>query len=890
MTPYLTITIGGAVITVVLTIVSLRRRAAVGGIWPSLLMAVLLVWSATAALEISANGLAAKIFWSKLQYLGIAGTPPIFLLTVFSLTRMKAWLRFRRVAWFFVPAAFIFLLALTNNVHRLLWIDVTLDPRSGLAIYHHGPAVAAWLGIAYLYVFVACLLLVKAALSDKRLARVQAEAFLLAVPWPWIANFLYFFRLTPPGQDYTAPAFAVTGLFLLWGIYRHRLFHLIPVAYEAVISSMEDGLIVLDGDRRVISLNPAAIKLLKTIVSPAASLVEDEYVGLKGEDVFVQWPELSGRFAAPVPGEIEIALGSGPGNRVFDLRLSPLLERSGRMTGWLVILHDITRLKRTEENLRQRDRLLGGIARVANELVAQTELDQALVVVLGILGEATEADRVYIFRNSRDPRTNRSLMSHIYEWTRPGVSKQIDNIELQNLSYDDAPGVFEPLSQGRPFSAIVEQLASPLRSILEAKAIQSIVFVPIFAAREFWGFIGFDNCRTKQAWPEMEIALLQTGASSIGGALERRRIDSALVETHALLSALLDSIPDIVFFKDVRGAYLGCNPEMARLAGLPRDKIVGRTDDDLFPKDVAEEFKENDRLVLDESAPRRNEKSLIYPDGTRVIVDTFKAPLRDKTGKTIGLLGVSRNITERKRLEIAKDDFVNMVSHELRTPLTAIKESIALVTEGAAGPINDEQLEFLAAAKRNVDRLARLINDVLDLQKLQSGRIEFRMAPGDLNEVLREVYALMLPAARDKDVGLVLELDPAVPEAVFDKDKLIQVVTNLVNNALKFTDAGTVTLASAREGDGAVRVTISDTGIGIPEQEIEKMFKAFSQVSTAARGKSGSTGLGLAISKQIIAAHGGRIWVESRPGHGSQFHFLIPEPPRKEDLWPRKEF
>jgi signal transduction histidine kinase len=259
-------------------------------------------------------------------------------------------------------------------------------------------------------------------------------------------------------------------------------------------------------------------------------------------------------------------------------------------------------------------------------------------------------------------------------------------------------------------------------------------------------------------------------------------------------------------------------------------------------------------------------------------------------GKTIGLLGVSRNITERKRLEIAKDDFVNMVSHELRTPLTAIKESIALVTEGAAGPINDEQLEFLAAAKRNVDRLARLINDVLDLQKLQSGRIEFRMAPGDLNEVLREVYALMLPAARDKDVALVLELDPAVPEAFFDKDKLIQVVTNLVNNALKFTDAGTVTLASAREGDGAVRVTVSDTGIGIPEQEIDKMFKAFSQVSTAARGKSGSTGLGLAISKQIIAAHGGRIWVESRPGHGSQFHFLIPEPPRKEDLWPRKEF
>ena len=187
---------------------------------------------------------------------------------------------------------------MTNNFHRLIWLDVTLDPMSGLAIYHHGPAVTVWVVIAYLYIFVASLLLVKAALFDKRLARVQALAFLLAVPWPWIANVLYFFRLTPPGQDYTASGFAVTGLFLLWGIYRHRLFHLIPVAYEAVISSMEDGLIVLDGDRRVINLNPAAIKLLRTIESPAAPWSKRVH-RIKGSRTFLSdgpnWPAASPR-------------------------------------------------------------------------------------------------------------------------------------------------------------------------------------------------------------------------------------------------------------------------------------------------------------------------------------------------------------------------------------------------------------------------------------------------------------------------------------------------------------------------------------------------------------------------------------------------------------------
>ena len=753
---------------------------------------------------------------------------------------------------------------------------------SGLAIYHHGPAVTIWVVIAYFYIFAASLLLVKAALFDKRLARVQALAFLLAVPWPDRQRSV-FFRFHPPGQDYTASGFAVTGLFLLWGIYRHRLFHLIPVVHEAVISSMEDGLIVLDTGHRVIDLNPAAIELLRTIESPAAPLAKGEYIGLRGQDVFARWPELAGRFVAPVPAEIEISLGADPGKRVFDLYLSPIVDRRGRMTSWLVLLHEITRLKRTEENLRQRDRLLGGIARIANELVAQTELDQALAGVLGIFGEIMDADRVYIYRNSPDPETGRLLMSYNFEWTRPDVSKHIDNPDLHDRSYDNVPGIFKTLSQGRPFSGIIEQMAPPLRRFLEALGIQSVVFVPIFSGREFWGFIGFDNCRTKQAWPEAEISLLQTGASSIGGALERRRIDSALVETYALLAALLDSIPDIVFFKDAQGTYLGCNPEMARLVGRPREEIVGRSDDDLFPKDTADIFKANDRLVLADDTPRRIEESLVYPDGSRVMVDMFKAPLRDKTGKTIGLLGVSRNITERKRLEIAKDDFVNMVSHELRTPLTSIKEAIALVTEGAAGSINDEQIELLAAAKRNVDRLARLINDVLNLQKLQSGKIDFRMAPGNINEVLQDVHALMLPTARDKGVAFVLELDPTIPEAVIDKDKLIQVVTNLVHNALKFTDAGNVTLASAREGDGAIRVTISDTGIGIPEEEIKNFFKPFSQVSSAARGKSGSTGLGLAISKEIIAAHFGRIWVESHPGRGSKFHFLIPQPPRKED-------
>jgi signal transduction histidine kinase len=239
------------------------------------------------------------------------------------------------------------------------------------------------------------------------------------------------------------------------------------------------------------------------------------------------------------------------------------------------------------------------------------------------------------------------------------------------------------------------------------------------------------------------------------------------------------------------------------------------------------------------------------------------------------MLGVSRDITERKRLETTKDDFVSMVSHELRSPITVIKETIALVLEEAAGPVGSEQRELMSAAKRNVDRLARLVNDVLDLQKLQAGQVEFRPAAEDVAEIVGDVHAFMLPVAREK--GLALEKAAAdLPRVVLDRDKIVQVLTNLVSNAIKFTDRGSVVISASRGDDGGVLLSVADTGIGIRAEDISKLFKAFSQVSASARWEKGSTGLGLVISKEIVTAHGGRIWAESEPGKGSTFSVRLP--------------
>ena len=218
-----------------------------------------------------------------------------------------------------------------------------------------------------------------------------------------------------------------------------------------------------------------------------------------------------------------------------------------------------------------------------------------------------------------------------------------------------------------------------------------------------------------------------------------------------------------------------------------------------------------------------------------------------------------------------------MVSHELRSPLGVIKEGINLVLEGLAGDINDAQKDLLDTAKRNTDRLSRLINDVLDFDKIKSGKMEYDIRENDINEVALEVRKAMSLLAEEKGLDFVVDVDDSIPKIRFDKDKIIQVFTNLVSNAIKFTEKGSISISTKQE-DNMVHVIVQDTGVGIEAKDMQKLFQAFEQLDNIREGKKkGGTGLGLAISKEIILAHKGKIWAESEAGEGSAFHFTIPK-------------
>jgi signal transduction histidine kinase len=230
-----------------------------------------------------------------------------------------------------------------------------------------------------------------------------------------------------------------------------------------------------------------------------------------------------------------------------------------------------------------------------------------------------------------------------------------------------------------------------------------------------------------------------------------------------------------------------------------------------------------------------------------------------------------------KALDQMKSDFVSHVSHELRTPLTAIKGAVDLMLREVAGPLTEKQIHYLTRIRSNAQHLAGLINDLLDLSKIESGKIEVKSSRVSLGGLVHEVVETLRPIAVEKAVAL----DATIPEPSImvwaDRDKINQVLMNLIGNAIMFTPAqGSVTVSASSEGNQRVQVSVSDTGPGVSRHEKEKIFDRFYQIAEVGGAKPKGTGLGLAICKALVELHGGRIWVESEPNRGSIFSFTLP--------------
>jgi len=261
-------------------------------------------------------------------------------------------------------------------------------------------------------------------------------------------------------------------------------------------------------------------------------------------------------------------------------------------------------------------------------------------------------------------------------------------------------------------------------------------------------------------------------------------------------------------------------------------------------------------------------------DGTSFPVEYSSTPMLDEAGAHIGSVVVFRDVTERRAIEKLKSEFVSTVSHELRTPLTSIRGALGLLSSGLLGPVAEKGQRMLEIAVANTDRLVRLINDILDLERVASGKVELKRGPIDAQTVVNQAREGLQPMADQEGVRIVVE--PFVGTLWGDSDRVIQTLTNLIGNAIKFSPPNTIVTLSGSAGATEFTFRVTDQGRGVPEDKLSTIFQRFSQVDASDSRDKGGSGLGLAICQSIVTAHGGRIWAEKNEPAGTRVQFTIP--------------
>jgi PAS domain S-box-containing protein len=387
--------------------------------------------------------------------------------------------------------------------------------------------------------------------------------------------------------------------------------------------------------------------------------------------------------------------------------------------------------------------------------------------------------------------------------------------------------------------------------------------------------------------------------------LERkvRERTAELQESQSRLEAIIDNLPEVFFMKDLQGRYLAVNRCCESVLGIGRELVIGRTDRELFAQELAEAFIATDQEVLRSGQPANVEDARLHPDGTLHDYSTTVFPLHDQNGKIYALAGIGSDVSQAKqlqrdiiaakdaaeRLAQAKSEFLANMSHEIRTPLHAVLGLARIGERDSRGrSVQGIFLRILDSGQH----LLNVINDVLDFSKIESGKLVLENQPFRLADIVEESVGFVLQLAHDKGLELnVVYLGApsgeaagsatsvaAWPEWVSgDSLRLEQILVNLLSNAVKFTERGTVSLTVMREGEVTL-FRVSDSGIGMTETQIARLFSAFTQADGAITRQYGGSGLGLAISLQLAQAMGGDIMVASWPGIGSTFTLQLPLP------------
>jgi len=393
-------------------------------------------------------------------------------------------------------------------------------------------------------------------------------------------------------------------------------------------------------------------------------------------------------------------------------------------------------------------------------------------------------------------------------------------------------------------------------------------------------------------WCHEEAHIVVSGADEvimlIRDISDRIKVQIAIAEEKALMQSLIDSIPDLIFYKDLAGLYRVCNQSAQSILGKRQAEIIGKTDFELFLEPIAQGHQDHDFQALDEGTSIRRQKWITLQDGTQRLLEIEKTPFLNAEGITLGIIGVGRDITDRekaiedllknltkeKELLDLKSDFITIASHEFRTPLTVIIAAAKLMRHCLDRFTPSQQAEQLDRILRSSDRILALLEDILVLNQADADQLNFIPAPLNLQRFCQELYQEVMTTQLDRATVQFHYIGPPDCSVTLDDKLLRYILTNLLNNAIKYTPDQVPIEFIVTLGQHYIQFTITDQGIGIPADALSYVFQPFYRAKNV--GNVPGTGLGLAIVKRAVDLHNGTIDCRSQLGQGTVFTVRLP--------------
>ena len=554
------------------------------------------------------------------------------------------------------------------------------------------------------------------------------------------------------------------------------------------------------------------------------------------------------------------------------------------------VVEEITDRKQAEVTLLQKSRQEHLLWSITQAIRQSLDLHAILNTAVTEVRQTLQTDRAAVYRFNPNWSGDFVIESVGEDWVKlvePGICKIWEDTYLQETQ----GGCFRNKESFVVNDIYRAGIQTSHIEILEQFQAKSYAVFPIFSGSNLWGWLAIYQNATPRNWESWEIELLEQIASQLAIAIqqselyeklqielqERQQAAAVLREAERRWRFLLDHVQLVVVGLDKTGAVNYVNPCFLQLTGYTESEALGKQFIETFiPPSERQEMTRISSTMLTDNGHPYYQNLIRTKSGEERFIAWNNTILKDSVGNSIGTISIGEDITERQKIEKIKDEFIGIVSHELRTPLTAIQMSLGLLKTGIYDKKPEKSRRMIEIALLDTNRLVNLVNDILDLERIDSGRAVLEKTVCKAADLMQEAIDGIQAIATQQQITLTFT--PTDVEVWAAPDAIVQTLTNLLGNGLKFSPPQSTIHLSAEIQTDFVLFQVRDRGRGIPADKLELIFGRFQQVDASDSREKGGTGLGLSICQSIIERHGGKIWAESILGEGSTFFFTLPLP------------